>query len=263
MEIDSPLRGECAIGVVGGQWCFIPPNPIVDEIRKEISKYGNPKQSQLRNSFNALNTRVLSSYPMNVQLFTAYEIFQSHPQLKIIGIYIILHHLEHLTQHHLEDIGMILDTSIKDHAVVESIATKLLFPLIETRPDVFLEPLKAWKDSQKQWRMRACCSAFTRYRKDKGGEQIWEVCEACVHSKDRFVQSGVGCSLKELVTVDEEMVISFIRKNIQYFSRDGLKYSVEKIKDPSVKRELLGLGRTRQSNDPVGARNRLSSEDYP
>ncbi|KAL7716093.1 Uncharacterized protein QTN25_006415 [Entamoeba marina] len=164
-------------------------------------------------------------------------------------ILLILKNIEHLTQLHLEDIGLILDKSTHDHSTADCIATKLLYELIVSKPSLFLESLKSWKDSKSPWRMRACCSTFTKYCKDGKGNQIWDICDTCVRFNERVVQLGVGCSMKDLGNVDEDKVVDFIRKHVQYFSRD-------------VKRELLGIARnTRTANEFVGASNRVSSED--
>ncbi|KAL7715907.1 Uncharacterized protein QTN25_006603 [Entamoeba marina] len=264
MQALSPQHGrfECTLAMVGGEWCFIQPNTLIKQIQKDISRYSNPKQTQIKSCFSSFYPKKVESFPINVQLFVAYEILRNHANLKLVGILLILKNIEHLTQLHLEDIGLILDKSTHDHSTADCIATKLLYELIVSKPSLFLESLKSWKDSKSPWRMRACCSTFTKYCKDGKGNQIWDICDTCVRFNERVVQLGVGCSMKDLGNVDEDKVVDFIRKHVQYFSRDGLKYSVEKLKDATVKRELLGIARnTRTANEFVGASNRVSSED--
>ncbi|ELP86128.1 hypothetical protein EIN_327850 [Entamoeba invadens IP1] len=252
---------ECTFSQVGGEWCFIPYNTIIEQIKKEVSKYSTPKQAQLKTSFQGFYPKHLSSQPLEFQLHIAYQILRNNANFKIIAILIILKNIDRINERHLEDIGTILDKFQLDHALVECIATKLLYELIVKKPAVFLAPLMNWRNKNTQFgRMRACCATFTRLKKENKGDQIWDVCDVCVRNPERFVQLGVGCSMKDLCSVDEERVIDFVRKHIQFLSRDGFKYSIEKIKDASVKKELLGLSRNKV--DFVGASAKQSEEEF-
>ncbi|EDR23265.1 hypothetical protein, conserved [Entamoeba dispar SAW760] len=262
-EQNKTQNFECSISKIGGEWCFIPPNTIIEEIQKEVSRYSNPKQSQIKSIFNSFYPKHIQPLTLNIQLHIAYEILRRHLSFKMIGIMIILKNGNKIDERHIEDIGLILDNHLHDHTSIECISTKLLYELIVARPNIFLSKLESWKNkSNCPCRMRACCSTFTKYCKEKQGDQIWEVCSSCIKVNERFVQLGVGCSLKELCNVDENKVIEFIKKYVQFFSRDGLKYAVEKIKDLSIKRDLLNLSRSKQNGigEYVNGSNKVSED---
>ena len=62
---------------------------------------------------------------------------------------------------------------------------------------------------------------------------ILEICETCIKNKERFVQLGVGWTLRELGTYDLKIVKTFIENHYNEFIREGLRYAIEKM-DPKV-----------------------------
>jgi len=50
-----------------------------------------------------------------------------------------------------------------------------------------------------------------------------------VRDSQRFVQLGVGWVLRELSLADHDLVVNFIKSNYAYFSREGLRYAIEKM----------------------------------
>ena len=48
--------------------------------------------------------------------------------------------------------------------------------------------------------------------------------------------------MRELSVADEDVVIDFIRENYRQFSREGLRYAIEKM-DEGLRKELLSYGK--------------------
>jgi len=79
-------------------------------------------------------------------------------------------------------------------------------------------------------------------------QSIIEICETCVKSPERFVQLGNGWVLRELSRADLNLVVSFIKKNYSHFSREGLRYAIEKM-DEKLRQKLLKYNKSDGSDD--------------
>ena len=99
--------------------------------------------------------------------------------------------------------------------------------------------------------MRACCIVYVNFANIEE-ERCIDICSTCVKSSERFVQLGVGCLLREMSFNSTERVISFIYDNYRYFTREGLRYSIEKL-DVNTRKKILSIGKgrtsTRDQND--------------
>ena len=76
-------------------------------------------------------------------------------------------------------------------------------------------------------------------------DMLLETCAATVRHPERFAQTGTGWVLRELSRGDMKRVISFIEKNIDYFSNEGLKYATEKM-PPETKIRLREMHKTKK-----------------
>jgi DNA alkylation repair enzyme len=65
---------------------------------------------------------------------------------------------------------------------------------------------------------------------------IFEVCSCNVVSKERFLQTATGWLLRQVgVGLPKEM-LKFVEKNLSAFSREGLRYALEKTNPQTRKR---------------------------
>lgn len=120
------------------------------------------------------------------------------------------------------------------------------------RNDNIAPLIQKWKDADCLWRQRAACVSFVKIaRKGKHNDIIYDICSTVVKNKERFAQLGNGYYishfllislfrwvLRELSLADKEGVVQFIKDNYTYFSREGLRYAIEKM-DSSLKKELM------------------------
>jgi len=60
----------------------------------------------------------------------------------------------------------------------------------------------------------------------------------CIKNNERFVQLGAGWVLREMSLSDLDRVVAFIKDNYDKFSREGLRYAVEKMPQ-LLKKELM------------------------
>jgi 3-methyladenine DNA glycosylase AlkD len=64
---------------------------------------------------------------------------------------------------------------------------------------------------------------------------IFDVCAANVDSKERFLQTATGWLLRQVgVGLPREM-IEFVEKHLSNFSREGLRYALEKTNSQKQK----------------------------
>eukprot|EP01126_Amoeba_proteus_P054491 TRINITY_DN6709_c0_g1_i3.p1 TRINITY_DN6709_c0_g1~~TRINITY_DN6709_c0_g1_i3.p1 ORF type:complete len:153 (+),score=24.78 TRINITY_DN6709_c0_g1_i3:651-1109(+) len=90
--------------------------------------------------------------------------------------------------------------------------------------------IQKWKDSKNLWEQRASCVSFVKLaRHGNHTNIILDICSETVKSSERFVQLANGWVLRELYLASPEEVVSFIKENYIYFSREGLRYATEKM----------------------------------
>jgi len=95
----------------------------------------------------------------------------------------------------------------------------------------------AWKNSDCLWLQRASCVAFINLAKhgDKAPnfkgflKMLDETCETTIKNQERFAQLGTGWLLRVIGTANKKQLEDFIERNLEYFSREGLSYAVEKL----------------------------------
>lgn len=93
--------------------------------------------------------------------------------------------------------------------------------------------------SDNLWKQRASCVAFVKLAKHgHHDDAIMEIASHCIQNKERFVQLGVGWMLREMFLSDGSRVVNFITSNYPSFSREGLRYAIEKMDEP-LKNQLL------------------------
>jgi len=135
------------------------------------------------------------------------------------------------------------DKHVYDWGTSDAFSTRVLTQIIRNDSKVATK-LSEWKDSTNLWRQRACCVSFVLLAKHGNfNDLIKEICESCVKNPERFVQLGVGWVLRELSLADLDLVVNFVKSNFQQMSREGLRYTIEKMKSP-LQKELLDFHKT-------------------
>lgn len=101
------------------------------------------------------------------------------------------------------------------------------------------EVVRQWKDADNLWQQRSSCVSFVKLaRFGEHNDVILDICATTVKNSERFVQLGTGWVLRELSLADLDLVTDFIKNNYSCFSREGLRYAIEKM-DKNLRAELL------------------------
>ncbi|BFU20376.1 DNA alkylation repair enzyme, putative [Entamoeba histolytica HM-1:IMSS-B] len=233
------------IAQVGGVWTYIPPNTIVETLQQILHENGNDKirAADLQQIFDNFYNSSLAKLSPTIQMYFSFRFLkQESAEEKRIGTLTIVKNLDFLTVNYLNDFARIIDNYVPDWSTCDSFSNKVLGPLVK-KSDEFAHSVAQWKDSGKVWRMRACCIAFVNLAKVGAMTELsFEICAHCLRSSERFVQLGVGCLLREMSLMFSENVVEFITQNFRYFSREGLRYSIDKL-NCDVRKKILSLGK--------------------
>lgn len=246
------------IAVVGGEYICIPNNDVMETLEQLLQQAAsdqttatsyNIRSAHLQTIFDSFYNTTISTYPPKVQIYFAYRFLALKSlEEKKIGTMVISKLLDELTIEYIPDFERIFDNDIMSWEICDNFAQKILGPLIKKSDDFALK-IAEWKDSGKVWRMRGACVTFVCLAKVGAMTELcFQICEACVRSSERFVQLGVGCLLREMSLMSSESVIEFITENYRYFSREGLRYSIDKL-NSATRKSILTIGKNRKTKN--------------
>ncbi|MBF0433293.1 MAG: DNA alkylation repair protein [Fibrobacteria bacterium] len=157
---------------------------------------------------------------------------------KYLAVMLLTKIIKKLNYAHLSFFEEMLDNHVYDWATCDGIAGKLLTEMIKTDERV-VRGLLSWPGSENIWRTRAANVAFVKLaRFGNHNDEIISIAEKSISCSERFVQLGAGWVLRELSQADKKRVVTFIKKHYSKFSREGLRYAIEKM-EPQLRKDLL------------------------
>eukprot|EP01116_Phalansterium_solitarium_P022973 TRINITY_DN7811_c0_g1_i3.p1 TRINITY_DN7811_c0_g1~~TRINITY_DN7811_c0_g1_i3.p1 ORF type:complete len:305 (-),score=48.90 TRINITY_DN7811_c0_g1_i3:266-1180(-) len=159
---------------------------------------------------------------------------------KLTAVTLLKLHLKHLDSSHLPVLeDFFLKNHVYDWATCDTLCGTLIHDIIKRHPADATRTLLRWKDSENIWQKRASCVSFVKLaRHGQFNETIFDICRTTVQHPERFVQLGTGWVLRELSLADRPAVVAFIERHYDNFSREGLRYAIEKM-DKSLQSRLL------------------------
>jgi 3-methyladenine DNA glycosylase AlkD len=139
---------------------------------------------------------------------------------------------------------------INEWASADTFAAKICRPYSLQSKDKSLE-IAEWRYDDNIWVRRISCVTFiTRIKKKDNHpnftgfiDLMFEICEENIKYPERFNQLGTGWLLRELSLVDYENFDKFFYKNFEYFSREGIRYAIEKLSEVQRKKYLTYRGK--------------------
>ena len=145
-----------------------------------------------------------------------------------------------MTLQHVKELETVIDEHVYDWATCDMLSSTVIRYVVNEDENVAKLMLK-WSTAECIWRQRSSCVSFVVLAKHGNhNDVILKICSNCVTSEERFVQLGVGWVLRELGQDDLKTVVKFIVDNYNHFSREGLRYAIERMKDPLRKHLLSG-----------------------
>ncbi len=89
----------------------------------------------------------------------------------------------------------------------------ILQPLLRHYPEETLELLRKWNRTEHIWKQRASVVAFTRKvgQSGKFTDEVLELCENLIWSKEDYVRKGVGWALKDNMRGSKKKVLDYVK----------------------------------------------------
>lgn len=133
-----------------------------------------------------------------------------------------------------------IDNHVYDWATCDTLSSRVICELLKLQPLHVVPIVREWKNaSDHHWRQRAACVSFVKVaRLGQHNDTIIDICETCIRNQERFVQLGCGWVLRELSLSDTDRVVRFITSHYDSFTREGLRYAIEKM-SPELRSQLL------------------------
>ena len=125
---------------------------------------------------------------------------------------------------------------VYDWGTADSLSGKVFRHLIESGDQRAIRQIVFWRNDSSHWMQRMAAVSFVWLARHGGvTANVLRVCASTIKNPERFTQLGTGWVLRELWLAEPQCVENFILENYQKFSREGLRYAIEKM--PKQKRE--------------------------
>lgn len=214
-----------------------------EKIMKGAVKSRGLRVPLIKETFNEFYKSHLSGEPSTVQLCVGYRLLSSkyfdekyactmvlEKNIKALGINFFLN----------GDFEVFLRRYIYEWSTCDTFSSRIVNTLLKKDINI-VDVLVKWKNlpDASIWMLRCCCVSLVKVaRFGKLNEKIIDICSTCVKNSERFVQLGAGWVLRELSRANTKLVVRFLRENIAFVSREGLRYAVEKM-PPELRSELV------------------------
>ncbi|MBI4713768.1 DNA alkylation repair protein [Candidatus Uhrbacteria bacterium] len=120
-----------------------------------------------------------------------------------------------------------------DNWAHSDVLSKVYSFLLEKNSDLILPTLKKWNKSKNPWKERTSIVSLIYYaspkRKAPSVQLVLEMVEPLITIKDKYVQKGVGWTLRECHKLYPKETLNFIWTNVRNLSADSFFYATEKF----------------------------------
>ena len=144
--------------------------------------------------------------------------------------------------------GFFDDGHIWDWSTCDWFCVRVLGRLVESQEDLAereacARQIAKWSEAENLWRMRASCVAFVNCARQGDAffpgfrDMVLDICRLTVRRQERFGQTGTGWVLREVGKGNKRALLTFCNQNLRWFSREGLRYALEKV--PKTERDRI------------------------
>jgi len=128
------------------------------------------------------------------------------------GNTVLMLSLDEITPAHyslLDEIGSYLS----HWGVTDWFCINILQPLLKQYTEETLELLRKWNRAEHTWKQRASVVAFTRKvgQSGKFTDEVLELCESLIWSREDYVRKGVGWALKDNMRGSKKKVLDYVK----------------------------------------------------
>ncbi len=206
---------------------------------KKAAQFHGVRSPDIDACFKEYFKSTLKDQMFSIQFKIALSLLTSefHEEKKF-GILLLHKNIKLLNESHITSFSKLFPNDIKDWATCDSFSSKVLTNMIKQNPAI-AQKIYEWRNSNHLWQQRASCIAFVVIaRHGEYNDMIISICRTVIKNPERFAQLGAGWVLRELSLADLDLVLLFIKKNYEFFSREGLRYAIEKMK-PEMRKAIL------------------------
>jgi 3-methyladenine DNA glycosylase AlkD len=129
-------------------------------------------------------------------------------------------------------------THVFDWGTADGLSGKVFRYLIERGEKKLINRIVLWRNDSSLWMQRMAAVSFVCLaRHGAVTAEVLKVCSTTIKNPERFAQLGTGWVLRELWLAEPERVEAFIETHYHRFSREGLRYAIEKM--PKIQQKLI------------------------
>ena len=221
----------------------------IEKYMRFVQKFRGLKNPEIQNIFKNIWKEHLSSLDILTKIEIALSLLKfDYGEDKYFSMMIYNKIIKDIDLNDIKDVEKVFkDGSLVGWANTDGICGRI-FRGWATGNESNCNFIAEWSKSDNIWLQRASCVSFVtlaRHGDDSpnfiGFTKVLEnICDTTIKNPERFVQLGTGWLLREIGVQDRNRLINFIEKRIEYFSREGLRYAIEKLSS-SDKKRMLGL----------------------
>ncbi|KAL3789212.1 hypothetical protein HJC23_002797 [Cyclotella cryptica] len=214
---------------------------------KQIHPFYGIKSADLKHMIRQVQEKHRDEWTAPLLLYTAELLLsEKHGEKKMLGVYLLgVPFNRKIIQEDattLQTIGDFIERYVNDWATCDGISSQVVRHLITEKPD-YIPQVKDWCTSSNDWKQRASCVSFLTYaRHGAHSDVVLDIATHVINNPSRFPQLGAGWVLRELSVAEEDRVVDFITENYTKFTREGLRYAIEKM-NVRLRKELLEYGK--------------------
>lgn len=211
---------------------------ILEKYFKWVVKFIWVKWPWIKSVFN-IHKKNIFSLNNSEQNDIWFELIKSqYFEMKQIWIMIFEKKYKKLDENFLSIMENLISDHIYDWWSCDCLSSKVFGNMIRNN-NKFSIILSKWSNHNDTWRKRASCISFVKNaRFGQYNNLIINICNNCINSNERFVQLGMWWVLRELSLADKMLVMNYIKQNYIKFSREWLRYAIEKL-DKDEQKGLL------------------------
>lgn len=171
-------------------------------------------------------------------------------EMKQIWICIFESKYKKLDENFLIRIKSIIIDYIYDWWNCDTLSSRVMWNMIRNNWK-YAQIIQNWSHQKHTWIQRSSCISFVKNAKLwTYNKEIIQICNNVLTNPERFAQLWVWWLLRELSVIDKKLVIKYIIENYQLFSREWLRYAIEKM-NIEEKRFLMDLKNNIRPNSKV------------
>lgn len=219
---------------------------------KNIHPFYGIKSPELRLMIKQVQSQYKSQWTSKILLETSEELLaDEYGDKKMLGVYLlgVPSNLK-LIQYEpyiIETLGTFIDNYVNDWATCDGLSSQVIRKLIAlddrtkyNSTERFATKVQSWCTSTNgDWKQRSSCISFVCLaRHGNYNDIILNIATNIIQNQNRFPQLGVGWVLRELSVANEDIVVRFIKNHYNEFTREGLRYAIEKMNKP-LQKQLL------------------------